>query len=61
MKHGTGYDIWGNDNSRGVSLFKIDRDLLGGPNMTERELIEKAKELYNKQNPDDKAISMMIM
>lgn len=45
----------------GVSLFKIDRDLLGGPNMTEQELIEKAKELYNKQNPDDIAISMMIM
>ena len=45
----------------GVSLFKIDRDLLGGPNMTERELIEKAKELYNKQNPDDKALMMVIM
>lgn len=45
----------------GVGLFKIDRDLLGGPNMTEKELIDKALELYNKENPNDKAISMMIM
>ena len=45
----------------GVGLFKIDRALLGGPNMTEKDLIDKALELYNKQNLNDKAISMMIM
>lgn len=45
----------------GVSLFKIDRDLLGGPNMTEKQLIDKALELYNKQNPNDRALMMQIM
>lgn len=45
----------------GVSLFKVDRDLLGGPNMTEQELKDKALELYNKQNPNDKAVMVMTI
>lgn len=45
----------------GVSLFKIERNLLGGSNLTQQQLIDKALELYNKQNPNDKAIMMVIM
>lgn len=47
--------------AKGVDMFMIDRDMLGGPNMSTQELVEKAKELYNEFNPNDPAITINLM
>lgn len=47
--------------AKGVDMFVIDRDMLGGPNMSRQEMIQKAKELYNKFNPNAPAIMVDMM
>lgn len=45
----------------GVAMFKVPRKDLGDQNMTESEMIDKARELYNQAKPNSQAIMFVIM
>lgn len=45
----------------GIEMFKVPRNKLGNQNMTESEMIEKARELYHQAKPNSPTMMFVIM